>query len=94
MASRYHRGRAFEYRVASLLRAAGWTVIRSAGSHGPFDLVAVRPARVVLLQLKASFSRPAAQRLERELADQYRLPVYVVTRSNLKQQVSRLITAP
>jgi hypothetical protein len=38
----YDRGRAKEYRVAKKLRGEGWTVLRMAGSHGVFDLVALK----------------------------------------------------
>jgi Holliday junction resolvase len=50
--SHYRLGAAFEHRVADKLRAAGWTVIRAAGSHGKADLVAVKPGRVVFVQCK------------------------------------------
>ena len=35
----YIQGRAFENRYRRHLEAAGWAVMRSAGSRGPFDLV-------------------------------------------------------
>lgn len=38
----YLRGRAKEYREAAKLKAEGWTVLRTAGSHGFADLVAVK----------------------------------------------------
>lgn len=37
----YRAGRAFEYRVAKTYRDLGYTVLRTAGSHGPFDLIAI-----------------------------------------------------
>lgn len=39
--SNYNRGRAYEYRAKKELEAQGYSVIRAAGSHGPFDLIAV-----------------------------------------------------
>lgn len=52
----YRRGRQVEYKVKSQLEANGWLVIRSAGSHGQYDLVALRLKgsclEIVLLQLK------------------------------------------
>jgi len=42
-ATHYKRGRALEYRVQESLRSQGYLVIRSSGSHGPADLVALRP---------------------------------------------------
>lgn len=34
--SRYARGRELEYEVAGVLRAAGWAIVRGAGSKGDF----------------------------------------------------------
>lgn len=50
-------GAALERRVKARLERSGWTVIRSAGSRGVCDLVAMRPAfvsypRVAFLQCK------------------------------------------
>jgi Holliday junction resolvase len=38
----YRRGRNLEYEVAKLFKDAGWTVTRAAGSHSPFDLIAIK----------------------------------------------------
>jgi hypothetical protein len=40
--SKYVRGRAYEYKVKRQLESEGWTVLRSAGSHGYFDLTAIK----------------------------------------------------
>lgn len=46
-------GDRFERACFERLRAAGWLVVRSAGSHGPADLVALRSDRgPVLVQCK------------------------------------------
>ncbi|MFZ8805960.1 MAG: hypothetical protein ACO2PO_23695 [Candidatus Calescibacterium sp.] len=39
---RYIAGRQFEYKVKKELEKDGWTIIRSSGSKGLFDLVGVR----------------------------------------------------
>ena len=39
----YKNGRALEYRAKKRLEERGWFVVRSAGSHSPVDLVAVKP---------------------------------------------------
>lgn len=39
----YSSGAALEYRARDALRGQGYLVIRAAGSHGPADLVAIRP---------------------------------------------------
>lgn len=63
--ARYRAGRAFEYKVANELREEGWKVIRAAGSHGPFDLVAWSPeVGVRLIQCKIVQKMSDAVRLE------------------------------
>lgn len=60
MANRsYKIGRNFEYRIRNWLIRRGYYVIRSYGSHGAFDLVAVPPKssrlrRTLLIQAKYS----------------------------------------
>jgi hypothetical protein len=39
----YITGRRFEYKVRDQFKAAGYTAMRSAGSHSPYDVLAVRP---------------------------------------------------
>ena len=39
----YHKGRTFEYRVQNYLRKKGYYVIRSYGSKGLYDLIAIPP---------------------------------------------------
>lgn len=62
----YKKGRNFEYRVKSDLEKKGYYVIRSAGSHSKFDLVAVSQEEVLLIQCKTS--KPSAKKV-RETAD-------------------------
>jgi len=57
LASAYRRGRDFEYRVQRRLVAAGWRVVRSAGSHSPADLVAWDPGGSCWL-VQAKLARP------------------------------------
>lgn len=47
--TKYSRGRSFEYQVARYLESLGYVVVRSAGSKGPADLVAVRPGEVLFV---------------------------------------------
>jgi Holliday junction resolvase len=50
----YQSGRRFEYRIKNYLVDKGYFVIRSAGSHGIADLVAINHSgKVFLLQCKA-----------------------------------------
>ena len=49
----YARGRAFEYRVKKHYEGQGWLVLRTAGSHGPVDLVCLKhDFRPVFIQCK------------------------------------------
>jgi len=48
----YRKGRAFEYRVKHHLEKGGCFVVRSASSHGPADLVALKGGKVLLVQCK------------------------------------------
>ena len=40
----YRNGANFERRVKARLEEQGWTVFRTAGSHSPADLIALRPS--------------------------------------------------
>ena len=60
----YEKGRAHEYSIKHKLEKAGWTVLRTAGSHGEFDLVGIKMLRadqrshgeIVLIQAKSGKS--------------------------------------
>ncbi len=52
--SSYARGRRLEYQARNLLIARGYTVVRSAGSKGPVDLVAWNERHVLFIQVKAN----------------------------------------
>ena len=48
----YRKGRRAEWRSRALLVKQGYTVVRAAGSKGPFDLVAWNGTDGVLIQCK------------------------------------------
>ena len=48
----YVSGRRFEYTIKKELQDQGWIAIRSAGSHSPFDIIAIKEDKILLLQLK------------------------------------------
>lgn len=49
----YVNGRSYEYKAMTLLTSQGYQVIRAAGSHGPWDLIATKPhAPVRCIQIK------------------------------------------
>ena len=53
----YKKGAKFEYKVREIYRKLGYEVIRSAGSRGPFDLIAINPEtkQIRLIQCKAGY---------------------------------------
>jgi len=48
----YRRGYLVERKAIKVLEQAGYVVARTAGSHSPFDVVAVGPNGVRLIQVK------------------------------------------
>jgi len=50
--SRYRLGRRLEWRIRKILEEHGYEVIRSAGSKGKWDLIAIKPGCVRLIQVK------------------------------------------
>ena len=58
----YNRGRALEYRAMRILRDKNCLVIRSAGSHGPCDLLAADPAGTrYAIQVKSGSAKASRQ---------------------------------
>lgn len=51
------RGIHLEYRIMDVLHDAGYCCIRSAGSHGPCDVVGVKEGVVLFVQGKISLER-------------------------------------
>jgi len=65
----YTRGRAREYRVKKrLLEEGALWVVRSYGSHGLFDLTAVFPDHVRLIQVKKDYIHPKERKALEEFA--------------------------
>lgn len=66
--SSYRKGRRFEYQVRDFLEQLGWVVLRCAKSR-PFDLVALKDGKVVLIECKLNGKpRPDQRALQEELA--------------------------
>lgn len=60
----YQKGRRFEYASKKVWKERGCEVVRAAGSHSPFDLIAIRPGgQVSLIQCKCVRSEAQAERL-------------------------------
>jgi Holliday junction resolvase len=60
----YVKGRRFENYVREKLEKRGFIVVRSAGSKGLFDLVALRRGEVLLIQCKWRKSRMNREMVE------------------------------
>lgn len=52
MATNYQRGADFERRSQGYLERIGYVTVRSAGSHSPADIVAMRNGELVCVQCK------------------------------------------
>lgn len=70
----YTKGRAREYRTMRILEKAGFDCMRTSGSHGMFDVIAVSPNLLRLIQVKAGRNASPA---ERESIANYPVPVGV-----------------
>lgn len=63
--TRYRAGQRAEWRARDLLKARGHhTVIRAAGSKGPWDLIAVAKDRICFVQVKRGRKISKAERAE------------------------------
>ena len=75
----YVRGRNFEYRVKELLEKEGYIVFRTAGSHGLFDLIAMKRIEnhiwVKFWQLKRNITHKQALKTFNEIIDKFDLYV-------------------
>ncbi len=61
----YLKGRSFEQKTAKWYREQGYLVLRSAGSKGLFDLVAVNSEHIMLIQCKVVDSMKKAAQLSK-----------------------------
>jgi Holliday junction resolvase hjc len=55
-AKRYRKGTYYEYKIGKLLLARGYYIVRSAGSRGIVDLVAIGRHHTLLIQAKSGSS--------------------------------------
>lgn len=65
----YAAGRRFEYEVKKKFESRGYTVMRTAGSHGPFDLVAYRDDGIILIQCKLVSSETIGENLKKKFKE-------------------------
>ena len=90
----YIKGRAFENYVANYLRRNGFYVIRAAGSHGVYDLVAIRNGIAYGIQCKTN-GRLSRKELIRilETSERYGIIPFLAFRNNKRVKIANLITS-
>jgi Holliday junction resolvase len=96
MATRYARGRQFEYRVRDKYAKKGWFTIRSAGSKGVADIVAIHPAGIIhFIQCKnhGAISREERIRLA-ETAYKYGALPIVAQQGHKRGQIMLVVLNP
>jgi Holliday junction resolvase len=59
----YKKGRSFEYYIMNKKKKEGYFCMRSAGSHSPIDIVAIKNGRIELIQAKAGCSLHKKERV-------------------------------
>jgi len=64
----YNRGRAKEYRIKKKLEKEGWIVLRTSGSHGFADLIAIKKDEINFIQSKP---RKFSETQKKKLMDKY-----------------------
>lgn len=68
--AKYISGRAFEYETMREFKKLGYETFRTAGSHGLFDVIAVkRDCPTLLIQCKRTSDLATAERLKRSFAN-------------------------
>ena len=60
----YLKGRRLEYEIQHKLQNAGWLAVRTAGSHSPIDIIAIRHNKIRVIQCKA---KPMGEKALRSL---------------------------
>lgn len=76
----YRRGADFERRVQSYFQNRDYFVIRSAGSHSPIDLVALKAGEVKLIQCKIDGVLSVAERQQlQELTRETGCQVFLIS---------------
>ena len=76
------KGTAAEHRTMRVLEAAGYACTRAAGSLGAWDVIAIGPGDVRLVQVKAG-RRPYCCPAEREGLELFQVPENGVVRKEL-----------
>lgn len=84
--SNYRRGAAFEYERLEFHRNNGAIfVCRTAGSHSPFDVIAIYEDEVILEQLKRSKKKSPSYKQELAQMKDMNLPIQCTKRFLLRR---------
>jgi len=59
-----HKGRRNEYKTIHVLEEEGYYCVRSAGSKGLFDIIAIRPNDIKMIQVKTN-RKPTKQEVDK-----------------------------
>lgn len=83
------KGPDLEYAVMEALREQGWYCIRSSGSHGIVDIIALRKRSIVVVQCKYDRGRVESEewRALWDLADDIGATPYIADRSGPRKSV-------
>jgi len=65
--SNYLKGRAFEYQIKDFLERNHYFVLRMAGSHSPFDLIAINGDEIKFIQAKELKNKSAINHVVKEV---------------------------
>ncbi len=90
--SNYSRGYAFELRVKRSLEKRGYFVVRSSGSHGPADLLAVsKDGKILAVQCKLDgYLPPEEWRKLVALSGRYPLEPVLAFRQGRKIRIKKI----
>jgi Holliday junction resolvase len=78
--TRYHKGRRFEYQVKRWLEDKGYLVLRTAGSHGFADLIAIgKKGEVIFYQLSYRFEKAKYEHLV-DIAFERKIRIFYVVK--------------
>jgi len=67
MNKKYIKGRQYEYKTQKLLENSGWQVIRSAGSKGPYDLVAIHKTDKIVALIQVKYNKKLKQKMQAQI---------------------------
>ena len=83
--TRYHKGRRFEYQVKKWLEGKGFLTLRTAGSHGFADLIAIgKLGEVIFFQLSYKFEKAKYETLQ-DIAYERKIHIIYLVKDDRKK---------